>query len=192
MVLLIDNYDSFTYNLYDYILQCGETCRIVRNNELSLAEIGQLKFTCAVISPGPKTPSDAGITMAFIEKYAHQIPILGVCLGHQAIGEFFGASLVNAHLPMHGKTSKITTQPHPIFQDLPVAFEVMRYHSLVLQNIPANSLQIIAETAAGEVMAIAHHSLPVVGLQFHPESVLTQHGHQLIKNWLIFAQESIV
>lgn len=192
MVLLIDNYDSFTYNLYDYILQCGETCRIVRNNELSLDEIGQLNFTCAVISPGPKTPSDAGITIAFIEKYSSQMPILGVCLGHQAIGEFFGASLVKATLPMHGKTSRIITQPHPIFKDLPAAFEVMRYHSLVLQNIPADRLQIIAETAAGEVMAIAHRTLPMVGVQFHPESVLTEHGHQLIKNWLIFAQKSSV
>jgi anthranilate synthase/aminodeoxychorismate synthase-like glutamine amidotransferase len=190
MVLLIDNYDSFTYNLNDYILQCGETCRIVRNDELTLKEIETLDFSSAIISPGPKTPEDAGITLTFIDKYVEKIPILGVCLGHQAIGEFFGASLVKAIRPMHGKTSEVITGEHPIFEGLPSSFKVMRYHSLVLQNIPTNELQVIAETAEGEVMAIAHLKLPIVGVQFHPESILTEHGYQLMKNWLAFAHKS--
>jgi len=192
MVLLIDNYDSFTYNLYDYILQCGETCRIIRNDELSLKEIEELSFSSAIISPGPKTPKDAGITLEFIKEYFYKIPIMGVCLGHQAIGEFLGASLVKATRPMHGKTSEIFTKAHPIFEGLPSSFKVMRYHSLLLQQLPNSHLRVIAWTEEGEVMAVAHRHLPIVGVQFHPESILTEHGHQLMKNWLTFAHNMSV
>jgi anthranilate synthase/aminodeoxychorismate synthase-like glutamine amidotransferase len=183
MVLLIDNYDSFTYNLYDYILQLGLQCKVVRNDELTLGEIEQLNFTSAVISPGPKTPKQAGITVPFIEKHHKTKPILGICLGHQAIGEFFGAELSKAELPMHGKTSVINHNKHFIFDNLPAQFEVMRYHSLLLKQIEKTPLQVIASTAKNEVMAIAHPTLKIAGLQFHPESILTLHGLSMLRNW---------
>jgi anthranilate synthase/aminodeoxychorismate synthase-like glutamine amidotransferase len=183
MVLLLDNYDSFTYNLYDYILQCGQKCRVVRNDELSLEEIAALKFTCAVISPGPKTPGEAGITKAFISRYYKTLPILGICLGHQAIGEFFGAQLIPAARPMHGKTSCINHTGHYIFNAMPPQLQVMRYHSLILAGVEQTELNIIAQTATGEVMGIAHPHYPVVGLQFHPESILTPTGLQMLRNW---------
>ncbi len=183
MVLLIDNYDSFTYNLYDYILQLGETCRVVRNDEMTLDEIASLDFSSVVISPGPKTPKEAGITLPFIEKFHAVKPILGICLGHQAIGEFFGAQLAKAKQPMHGKTSLLHHTPHFLFDRLPETFEVMRYHSLIL-NIPEPSpLQIIATTNENEIMAITHPHYPIAGLQFHPESILTPQGLRILQNW---------
>lgn len=150
---------------------------------MSLEEISALDFSSAVISPGPKRPSDAGITMKFIEHFHTLKPILGVCLGHQALGEFFGAKLIKAILPMHGKTSPITHTDHFLFKNLPDEFEVGRYHSLVLVDVEKTPLQVIAQTDQQEIMAIAHPQLPIAGVQFHPESILTPHGLQIIKNW---------
>lgn len=183
MVLLLDNYDSFTYNLRDYILQLGEECMVIRNNEMSLEEVSALRFTSAVISPGPKTPHEAGITLPFIEMFHKTVPILGICLGHQAMGEFFGAKLVKANQPMHGKTSLVHHQHHFLFKDIQQPFEAMRYHSLVLNEVEKTPLQVIARTAENEVMAIAHEHLPLAGVQFHPESVLTPCGLQILRNW---------
>ena len=183
MVLLLDNYDSFTYNLRDYMLQLGFECKVIRNDELSIEEIDALDFSSAVISPGPKTPHEAEITMKFIEHFHASKPILGICLGHQAIGEFFGAKLSKAEKPMPGKTSTITHSNHFIFKNLPHEFEVMRYHSLSLNELEKTELQIVATTKQNEVMAIAHPVLKLVGVQFHPESILTKHGLQLMKNW---------
>jgi len=186
MVLLLDNYDSFTYNLRDYILQCGKECIVLRNNEMSLEEIEKLNFSSAIISPGPKTPQQAGITVKFIDRFYKTKPVLGICLGHQAIGEFFGAKLVKAIKPMHGKTSVIRHNKNYLFNNLPDEFEVMRYHSLVLQDVEKTELQITATTTENEVMAIAHPVLKLAGVQFHPESVLTPTGLQIMKNWFEF------
>lgn len=186
MVLLLDNYDSFTYNLQHYILQAGEECMVVRNDEMTLAEIATLHFDSIVISPGPKTPAEAGVTNSIIERYHLSKPILGVCLGHQAIGQFFGAQLVKAAQPMHGKTSEVFHQSHFLFTGVPSPTTVMRYHSLILTELDKTGLQVIASTSQNEVMAIAHPTLPVAGVQFHPESVLTEYGLQMVRNW--FAQ----
>lgn len=182
-ILLIDNYDSFTYNLYDYVLRLGASCEVFRNNKISLLEIKQKVFDAILISPGPKRPTEAGITMEVIDFYHDKYPILGVCLGHQALGEYFGASLVKATLPMHGKTSLIRHCQKSIFKGLPLSFSVMRYHSLLLENLP-DSLEILADTEGGELMAMQHRDLPLVGVQFHPESILTEHGLPLMSNWL--------
>ncbi len=185
MILLIDNYDSFTYNLCDYIAQLGHECVVVRNDEKTIEEIDSISFDAAVISPGPKTPAQAGITMQFIEKYYRSKPILGICLGHQAIGEFFGWELTKAQQPVHGKTSVIEVQPnHFLFKGLPAQFEVMRYHSLVLQQNNISEIEAVAHTASSrEVMALQHKTLPVTGLQFHPESILTPYGINIMQNW---------
>lgn len=183
MVLLLDNYDSFTYNLRDYILQCGKECCVLRNDEMTLTEIEKLNFSSAVISPGPKTPKAAGITMSFIERFYNHVPLLGVCLGNQAIGEFFGAELIKAPLPMHGKTSMIIHNNSFIFKNLPEKIEVMRYHSLVLNKVDKTVLQVTAVTEKNEVMAIAHPFLKIAGVQFHPESILTKPGLAIMKNW---------
>jgi anthranilate synthase/aminodeoxychorismate synthase-like glutamine amidotransferase len=183
MVLLLDNYDSFTYNLRDYVLQLGPECKVVRNDEMTVEELAKLDFSSAIISPGPKTPRDAGITMQFIDRFHTSKPILGICLGHQAIGEFFGAKLVKAAKPMHGKTSVITHAGHFLFNGLPPEFEVMRYHSLILDALEGSPLQVIANTAENEIMAIAHNDLKIAGVQFHPESILTPQGLNILKNW---------
>ncbi len=183
-VLLLDNYDSFTYNLYDYLLQTGVACTVLRNDAFTLDELEQLGFQAIVLSPGPKRPADAGLMMAVIERYYARLPILGICLGHQALGEFFGAKLVKAALPMHGKTSAIQHYGHPVFEGIPEHFSVMRYHSLLLEQPLPQHLHCLASTDAGEIMALAHESLPLVGLQFHPESILTEHGLQLLRNWV--------
>lgn len=198
MVLLLDNYDSFTYMLRDYIRQAGEECVVVRNDEMSVEEIAALSFDSIVISPGPKSPADAGITMEVISAFYQTKPILGICLGHQAIGEFFGARLVQARVPMHGKTTTITHTGHPIFKDIPQDTDVMRYHSLILdydlsdksQSI-ATLPEVIAQTADGEVMGIAHRELPIAGLQFHPESVLTEYGVEMVRNWFAYLRGSL-
>ena len=183
-ILLIDNYDSFTYNLYDYFLQLGTECRVIRNDEMPLAEVQQLSFDALVLSPGPKTPTDAGWLMPLIENYASHKPILGICLGHQGLGLYFGAQLLRAPLPMHGKTSTLKHTGHPIFKNLPPQFEVMRYHSLILEDLKQTPLEVIAATDEQEVMAVAHRHLPLVGVQFHPESILTEYGLEMLDNWL--------
>ncbi len=185
MILLIDNYDSFTYMLRDYVAQAGEECMVVRNDEMSLAQIKDLDFDSIIISPGPKSPAAAGITIEVIAAFHTYKPILGICLGHQAIGQFFGAELVTAQTPMHGKTSTVSLTAHPIFTGIPPQIDVMRYHSLILKDLLGEKLEPIALTGDGEIMAISHTSLKIAGLQFHPESILTQYGSQMIKNWVL-------
>jgi anthranilate synthase/aminodeoxychorismate synthase-like glutamine amidotransferase len=188
VVLLIDNYDSFTYMLRDYVLQCGQECIVVRNDEKTLMQIRAMHFDSIVISPGPKAPMNAGITMDAIREYRDTVPILGICLGHQAIGQSYGARLVPAKVPMHGKTSRINHTGHPIFKNIPEQIDVMRYHSLILDDMSSSELQVIAETIEGEIMAIAHPLKKIAGLQFHPESILSPYGLQMIKNWFEFIQ----
>lgn len=182
-LLLLDNYDSFTYNLYDYF--CRLNCRVTirRNDEIALDDALFLQCDAIVLSPGPRRPIDAGITMQVISAYHLTKPILGICLGHQAIGEYFGAQLVHAQKPMHGKTSLIYHQGALLFKDISNPFEAMRYHSLVLHQLP-DCLQPIAHTADNELMAIQHCTLPIYGLQFHPESIMTPNGLMLLHNWL--------
>lgn len=184
MILIIDNYDSFTYNLVDYVKQLGEQCMVFRNDEISLEELSNLNFDKIIISPGPGVPATSGITLEVIKKYAKEKPILGVCLGHQAIGEIYGAKLVKAAKPMHGKTSKIQLENHPLFADLPEKIEVMRYHSLVLENVKS-PLKVIAKSRKNEVMAMVHENYPLTGIQFHPESILTKDGMTILKNWVV-------
>lgn len=182
MVLLIDNYDSFTYNLYDYILQLGLECLVIRNDEKTLQEIHKLQFDSIVFSPGPGIPKNAGITNELISYYFDKKPILGICLGHQALGEFFGAELVKATKPVHGKTSTLYFEEGALFSNISEKFEVMRYHSLVLENMKL-PLKTIAFSSANEIMAFAHTELPIIGIQFHPESILTENGLLLMKNF---------
>jgi anthranilate synthase/aminodeoxychorismate synthase-like glutamine amidotransferase len=182
MVLLIDNYDSFTYNLYDYILQLGLECLVIRNDEKTLAEIQKLKFNSIVISPGPGIPSNAGVTNELIKYYYNKKPILGICLGHQALGEFFGAKLVKSEKPVHGKTSTLFFNDNPLFFNITDTFEVMRYHSLVLKELKL-PLETIATTSIKEIMAFSHNELPIVGIQFHLESILTENGLLLMQNF---------
>jgi len=182
MVLLIDNYDSFTYNLFDYIKQLGKECTVIRNDEKSLVEIKQLEFECIVISPGPGIPKNAGITMELLKEYYKIKPILGICLGHQAIGEFFDAKLVKANKPVHGKTSTLYFIKHALFKQIKEPFNVMRYHSLILKELKS-PLKMIAETKDKSIMAICHQQLPIIGIQFHPESILTENGLKLMSNF---------
>lgn len=183
-ILLIDNYDSFTYNLYDYLLQLGVECEVVRNDAISLQAIERWAPDGLVFSPGPERPEQAGILLACIHAFKGQIPMLGICLGHQAMGLDAGAQLVHAPRPVHGQTSPIFTIPHPLFEGLPHSFEVMRYHSLVLRDIPPDTFDIIANTEDGIIMAIAHRHFSMIGIQFHPESILTPHGLGILSNWL--------
>ena len=184
MVLLLDNFDSFTYNLADYLQQLNVEC-LVLNNRSSVESISRLPLKGILLSPGPETPEKAGCMPAVLSSLYNKIPILGVCLGHQAIGQFFGAKLVKALKPMHGKISEINCQDDYLFHGLAPKLKVVRYHSLVLQELPA-SLSCLATTAEGEIMAIKHNSLPIRGLQFHPEAVLTESGLSMLKNWLSF------
>ena len=183
MWALIDNYDSFTYILLHYLLQCGHECVVYRNDEISLEQLISLAPERLIISPGPETPLQAGITMAAIDHFHKRIPILGVCLGHQALGMYFGARLVHTAYPMHGKTSAITHTGHSLFSGIPSPFTAMRYHSLAVADFSNPSLEAIAHTEDGTIMALAHKQYPCIGVQFHPESVGTEHGLQLLKNW---------
>ena len=185
MLLMIDNYDSFTYNLVQYFGELGEEVRTFRNDEISLAEIEAMKPDHLVLSPGPCSPAEAGICIEAIRRFAGKLPILGVCLGHQAIGAALGGKVVRAQRQMHGKTSVITTDKRGVFADLPQQFTVTRYHSLAIEeaSLPAE-LEISARSDDGEIMGVRHKSLPIEGVQFHPESILTEHGHPMLKNFL--------
>jgi anthranilate synthase/aminodeoxychorismate synthase-like glutamine amidotransferase len=185
MILMIDNYDSFTYNLVQYIGQLGGEVVVHRNDKISLDEIRELKPDAIVISPGPCTPKEAGISVEVIRQFGSSIPILGVCLGHQAIGYAFGGEVIRAERIMHGKTSQIINDGRTIFQGLPNPFVAGRYHSLLVRrdSLPA-CLEISAETEEGEIMGIRHEEYPLEGIQFHPESVLTPNGKRILKNFL--------
>lgn len=184
MWVLIDNYDSFTYILHHYLLQTGHECRVVRNDALSIAALEAMQPSRLILSPGPETPVQAGITLEAIRVFHQRIPILGVCLGHQALGMFFGASLLRAPYPMHGKTSRVSAVAHPLFQGIDTPFDVMRYHSLVVDISASAALVPLAHaTDDGTLMALAHRELPLLGVQFHPESVGTAGGQQMLRNW---------
>ena len=185
MILVIDNYDSFTYNLVQYFGELGQEVVVFRNDEVSLDEISALQPAQIVISPGPCTPSEAGISVPLVKRFAAQIPILGVCLGHQSIGQAFGGKIVHAKRVMHGKVSLIHHAGRGVFQGLKDPFEATRYHSLVIErdSLPA-VLEVTAWTDDGEIMGVKHKSMPVQGVQFHPESILTQFGHELLRNFV--------
>lgn len=185
MLLMIDNYDSFTYNLVQYFGELGQDVRVYRNDQISLDQIAELRPDRIVISPGPCTPKEAGVSIELIQRFAGRIPILGVCLGHQAIGEAFGGEVVRAPRLMHGKTSMIRHDGKTIFKSLPNPFEATRYHSLIVkrETLPAE-LEISAETREGEIMGLRHLNYPVEGVQFHPESILTRAGMDLLRNFL--------
>ncbi len=185
MILLLDNYDSFTYNLAQYLGQMGQMLVVRRNDKITLDEIADLAPERIVISPGPGTPKQAGISIALIERFGGKIPILGVCLGHQAIGEAFGGRVIRAKKIMHGKTSEIHHDGKTIFRDVPQDFPATRYHSLIVErkSLPAE-LEISAETQDGTIMGLRHGKMKVEGVQFHPESVLTGAGYQLLQNFL--------
>ncbi len=188
MIFMIDNYDSFTYNLVQYLGQLGEEVIVRRNDETSIAEVAEMKPAAIFLSPGPCTPREAGITVEVIRHFHRTVPILGVCLGHQAIGHAFGAEVVRAGRIMHGKTSEIFHDGKTIFKGLPHPFKAGRYHSLLLQkdSLPAE-FEVSAYTQEDEIMGIRHLKYPVEGIQFHPESILTPQGKRLIKNFLDLA-----
>jgi anthranilate synthase component 2 len=185
MLLMIDNYDSFTYNLVQYFGELGEDVRVFRNDEIGIDQIVSLAPDVICISPGPCTPNEAGVTLAVIERFAGAIPILGVCLGHQAIGQAFGGQVVRAKSLMHGKTSAIEHTGAGVFAGLPNPLTATRYHSLAVrrETLPA-CLEVSAWTADGEIMGLRHKALPVEGVQFHPESIATEHGHEMLRNFL--------
>jgi len=185
MLLVIDNYDSFTYNLVQYLGELGQEVRVVRNDEIAAADVAGLAPSHIVISPGPCTPNEAGISLDVIKTYAGKIPILGVCLGHQSIGQAFGGKIVRAARVMHGKTSMIHHDGKGVFTGLPNPFEATRYHSLLIEqaSVP-DSLEVTARTAEDEIMAVRHRTLPVEGVQFHPESFLTTAGKNLLANFI--------
>ena len=185
MLLMIDNYDSFTYNLVQYLAEIGQEVEVVRNDKISIEEINKLNPRYIVISPGPCTPNEAGISLQLIEAFKGKIPILGVCLGHQSIGQAFGGKIVHAQTIMHGKTSKISHNNKGVFRGIKNPFIATRYHSLVIekQTLP-NCFDITAWTDDNEIMGIKHKELAIEGVQFHPESILSEHGHDLLKNFL--------
>ncbi|MGA2152472.1 MAG: aminodeoxychorismate/anthranilate synthase component II [Geobacteraceae bacterium] len=191
MLLMIDNYDSFTYNLVQYFGELGEEVRVFRNDRITLEEIENLRPARIVISPGPCSPEEAGISVPAIRKFAGKIPILGVCLGHQAIGAAFGGKIIRSAYLMHGKTSPIHHDGKELFKGLPNPFEATRYHSLVVERgtLPA-CLEMTAWVAEGEIMGLRHRELPVWGVQFHPESILTVGGMELLRNYLELTKTS--
>ena len=185
MLLMIDNYDSFTYNLVQYFGELGEDVRVFRNDQITLDAVAALAPAYIVISPGPCTPNEAGISVPLIKRYAGDVPILGVCLGHQSIGQAFGGRIVHAKSVMHGKTSAIRHEGEGVFAGLANPLTATRYHSLVIEraSLP-ECLQVTAWSDDGEIMGVRHRDLAVEGVQFHPESILTEHGHQLLQNFL--------
>lgn len=184
-ILLIDNYDSFVYNLRHYLGELGAEVEVIRNDALPVADILKKNIDGIVISPGPCDPDKAGICLELIKASAGKIPLLGVCLGHQAIGQAFGGKVIRAPLPMHGKMSKMVHNNLSVFKDLPSPFEATRYHSLIVEkeSLP-DCLEITAETEDGIIMGLMHKTHPIHGVQFHPESIASQHGHQILKNFL--------
>ncbi|HEY4317008.1 MAG TPA: aminodeoxychorismate/anthranilate synthase component II [Herbaspirillum sp.] len=185
MLLMIDNYDSFTYNLVQYFGELGEEVRTFRNDEITLEEIGEMAPDRICLSPGPCSPKEAGICIATLQHFAGKIPLLGVCLGHQAIGEAFGGKVIRAKQVMHGKTSSIAHTGVGVFQNIPSPYTVIRYHSLAIDraSLP-DCLEVTAWTDDGEIMGVRHKDMNVQGVQFHPESILSEHGHLLLKNFL--------
>jgi anthranilate synthase component 2 len=185
MILMIDNYDSFTYNLVQYLGELGADMKVVRNDEITLDEIAAMKPEKIVISPGPCTPNEAGVSVPLIGRFAGKIPILGVCLGHQSIGQAFGGKVLHAKTLMHGKTSQVGHIGEGVFTGLPSPFRATRYHSLAIEraSLP-DCLEVTAWTPDGEIMGVRHKTLPVEGVQFHPESIETEHGHAMLKNFL--------
>ena len=191
MLVLIDNYDSFTYNLVHYLGELGAACQVFRNDKISVAEVLKMGPKGIVLSPGPCTPNEAGICLELIAKAGPSIPVLGVCLGHQAIGQVYGGKVIRAPVLMHGKLSKIANKGQGVFKGLPKKFEVTRYHSLIVErtSLP-DSLAVTAETSASEgglIMGLQHKTHPVHGVQFHPESIASEHGHALLANFLEIA-----
>lgn len=185
MILVIDNYDSFTYNLVQYLGELGEQVTVRRNDEIDLQGIADMAPDHILLSPGPCTPNEAGITLDVISRFKDEIPIFGVCLGHQAIGQAFGGKVIRAERLMHGKTSPILHQGSSVFAGLPSPFTATRYHSLLVErsSLP-DCLEITAETAEGEIMGLRHKQFAVEGVQFHPESIITDYGHQILRNFL--------
>ena len=185
VILLIDNYDSFVYNLYQYLSEQGKDVRVYRNNRIAVPEVEEMAPECIVLSPGPCTPDEAGVALDLIRQLAGKIPIFGVCLGHQAIGQALGGRVVRAARPMHGKTARVFHNGRGIFAGLPNPMPAARYHSLVIEreSVPA-CLEVTASTEDGEIMGVRHRQLPVEGVQFHPESILTTWGKKLLANYL--------
>ncbi len=185
MILVIDNYDSFVFNLTRYVEELGSVCHVVRNDKISLTEISDMQPSHIILSPGPKAPADAGICVPLIQHFSPTIPILGVCLGHQAIGQAFGGEVKRAERPVHGKSSKITHDGKGIFKNLPQPLKVGRYHSLIVDETTLpDCLKITATAENGEIMALQHVSYPIYGVQFHPESVLTEKGYDMLANFI--------
>ena len=185
MLLMIDNYDSFTFNLVQYFGELGQQVRVLRNDEIDVAGIAALQPARLVLSPGPCTPAEAGVCVAAIQHFAGKLPILGVCLGHQAIGAALGGEIVRARTQMHGKASMITADGLGVFRGLPDQFSVIRYHSLAIERatLPTD-LVVSASTDDGEIMGVRHKTLAIEGVQFHPESILSEHGHAMLRNFL--------
>jgi anthranilate synthase component 2 len=185
MLLMIDNYDSFTYNLVQYFGELGQQVRVFRNDEITVDGIAELRPERLVLSPGPCTPAEAGVCVEAVRHFAGRLPILGVCLGHQAMGAAFGGKIVRAQVQMHGKASTITTDRRGMFHGLPEHFSVVRYHSLAIEraSLP-RELLVTATSEDGEIMGVRHRELPLEGVQFHPESILSEHGHAMLKNFL--------
>jgi anthranilate synthase component 2 len=185
MILMVDNYDSFTYNLVQYFGELGADMKVVLNDELSVEQIALLKPSKIVISPGPCAPAQAGVSLEVIKSFAGKLPILGVCLGHQAIGEAFGGNVVHAKELMHGKTSPVQHTGAGVFAGLPTPFTATRYHSLAVEReMLPDCLEVTAWTSDGEIMGMRHKTMDVEGVQFHPEAILTEHGHAMLKNFL--------
>ena len=184
MLLMIDNYDSFTFNLVQYFGELGEDVRTVRNDQIDVAGMAALKPARIVFSPGPCTPNEAGVCVEAIRHFAGRVPMLGVCLGHQSIGAALGGRVVRAREPMHGKTSRIAHDAQGVFKALPQDFTVVRYHSLVIERASLPAALTVSAEVGGEIMGVRHRDLPIEGVQFHPESILSEHGHAMLRNFL--------
>jgi anthranilate synthase component 2 len=184
MLLMIDNYDSFTFNLVQYFGELGEQVKTVRNDEIDVAAMAALKPGRIVLSPGPCTPAEAGVCVEAIRHFAGKVPMLGVCLGHQAIGAALGGTVVRARVPMHGKTSRLAHDARGVFASLPQDFTVVRYHSLVVERASLPATLEVSADVDGEIMGLRHRTLPIEGVQFHPESILSEHGHAMLRNFL--------